>query len=378
MGMALLPCIQDRKPVATPQTSPIDNDTSLRLKLLRFAPIIGVIYVHAYGKTTSYGSETIGRADVNALTDFIRVLISEGLGRIAVPLFFLMAGYLFFANLQPTMEGYLAKMRSRVRTLFVPFIFWNALVLAIILLAQASPVTRPYFNEGAKLLSEGTPYKYLNALFGFTRYPVAYHFWFIRDLMVMVLLAPLFALILRYAALPFYLAVYVCWVGNIWPVLVPGDASVFFFAAGAHFALKGKSLFALDRFGKAALAVYLPLLIIDVVWYEAWFNIYLHRTGLIAGVLVVLYATKLIMRNERMTRWLVGLGGSSFFVYAAHEPLLGTLRTIAYRYLPLEGDFTMLLLYLGIPALVMVLLVLLHRLLSLHFPRALGWVSGGR
>lgn len=364
--------------MASPQTTLIDKDSSLRLKLLRFPPIIGVIYVHAYGKTTSFGSETVGREDVNALTDFIRVLISEGVTRISVPLFFLMAGYLFFANLQPGVRGYLDKARSRVRTLFIPFLFWNLLSLAIVLLAQASPVTQPYFNEGAKLLSEGSLYNYLNALFGFSRYPIAYHFWFIRDLMVMVLLAPLVALILRHAAIPFYLAVYLCWVGDVWPVLIPGDATLLFFAAGAHFALKGESLFALDRFGKAALAIYLPILVVDVVWYGAWFNNFVHRTGLIFGVLAALCATGPILRHERLTQALVGLGGASFFVYAAHEPLLGVLRTIAYRYLPLDGAYTMLLLYLLIPALVITLLVLIHRRLGAHFPRALGWVSGGR
>ncbi|MBU0498922.1 MAG: acyltransferase [Gammaproteobacteria bacterium] len=364
--------------MASPPTSLIDNEASLRLKLLRFPPIIGVIYIHAYGKTISFAGETIGRSDTNALTDIIRVLISEGLARMAVPLFFLMAGYLFFANLELTRQGYLAKLRGRIWTLLVPFLFWNLLFLTIVLLAQASPVTQPYFGGGAKLLTDATPYRYLNAIFGLSGYPIAYHFWFIRDLMLLVLLAPVIAPVMRYAALPFYVAMYICWVGNLWPLVAPGAVGLLFFAAGAHLALKGESLFVFDRFGKLALIAYLPLLIADVIWYGTGFNVYIHRTGLIVGILAVLYSTRLITRNERLTRWLVSLGGASFFVYAAHEPLLGVLRTLAYRYVPLDGPLSPLLLYLFIPVLVMALLALGHRLLGVHFPRALSWVSGGR
>ena len=76
----------------------IDETSSLRLKLLRFPPIIGVVYIHAYFTAITFSHGTIGTEDLNPATDFIRVLVSQGLARIAVPLFFLMAGYLFFAN----------------------------------------------------------------------------------------------------------------------------------------------------------------------------------------------------------------------------------------------------------------------------------------
>ncbi|OQX14317.1 MAG: hypothetical protein BWK76_14900 [Desulfobulbaceae bacterium A2] len=356
----------------------LDSDASLRLKMLRFPPIIGVIYIHAYGKTIDFAGSTLGPAETNALTDFIRVLISECLARTAVPVFFLLSGYLFFINFQLSQQGYWDKLRSRCRSLLLPFLFWNVFVLSVVLLAQALPTFTPYFPEGSALVENQGVFQYLDALLGLTRYPIAYHFWFVRDLMLLALLSPLLAVILRCAALPFFLVVYFCWVSGTWPLTTPAAVGVFFFSAGAFCAIRGQSLFALDRFGPLALVLSLPILLADVVWNTAWFNNYLHRTGMIVGVVAILYSTRLAVRHQGLQDMLVALGGTSFFVYAAHEPLLGFVRTLAYRYVPLDGPYTLLLLYLTIPLLVVATLVACYRLLSLCCPRALGLITGGR
>jgi len=356
----------------------LDNESSLRLKLLRFPPIIGVLYIHAYGMTINYAGGTLGNADINGLTEFIRTLISQGLARTAVPLFFLMSGYLFFANFQWSQQTYGKKILTRFRTLLVPYLFWNFLVLGILALGQAIPISRPYFTGASTPIADYIGwYDYLNALLGLKGYPIAYHFWFIRDLLLLVLLAPVIAIILRYAPLPFFIGVFFCWVWGV-PVFLPAAMSVFFFAAGAFCGIKGKNLFALDTYGTAALIAYVPIVLVDALWYTAWFNVYLHRTGLLVGVVAALYSTRLIARHELLSNWIVALGGTSFFVYAAHEPLLGLVRIFTYKYIPLDGAYTMLVLYLTLPVLIIIVLVWCHRMLTLLCPRALSLVTGGR
>ena len=356
----------------------IDNESSLRLKLLRFPPIIGVIYIHAYGTVIHYSGGSLGTADLNSLTNVIRILLSEGIARTAVPLFFLMSGYLFFATFHWSQQTYLNKILSRLRSLLIPFLFWNLAALAFIALAQAIPSIQPYFTGLGKKIAEYGLFDYVNAVFGLKGYPIAYHFWFIRDLMLLVLLAPALAAIVRFVPIPFFLAVYVCWVTESWPISMPAAVGVLFFSAGALCGVKGQSLFAFDRFAKLIYLAYVPLLIADVVWYEAWFNVYLHRTGLIVGVLAALCVTKHILRFPWLCKALVAVGGASFFVYAAHEPLLGIVRMLAFKYIPLDGAYTMLALYLGIPLLVMAVLVVCHRILSTLCPRPLSLITGGR
>jgi len=356
----------------------LNNESSLRLKLLRFPPIIGVVYIHAYNTVIGYSGGSLGTSHLNDGTNFVRILISEGIARTAVPLFFLMSGYLFFATFHWSEQTYLKKVVTRLRSLLIPFLFWNILVLGFFAVVQAIPATQPYFVGAGKKIAEYGAYDYLSAIVGLGGYPIAYHFWFIRDLMLLVLLAPVLAIVVRVLPIPFFLAVYVCWVTETWPIYAPAAVGVLFFAAGALCGIKGQNLFAFDRFGLAIVLLYVPMLIADVIWYEAWFNVYLHRTGLIFGVLAALYTTKLILRSQGLRQALLGLGGASFFVYAAHEPLLGIVRMLAFKYVPLNGAYTMLALYLGIPVLVMALLVFCHRLLTIWCPRPLSLVTGGR
>ena len=95
-------------------------------------------------------------------------------------------------------------------------------------------------------------------------------------------------------------------------------------------------------------------------------------------MLAALCVTKQILRVPWLCKALVALGGASFFVYAAHEPLLGIVRMLAFKYIPLDGAYTMLALYLGIPVLVVVVLVVCHRILSTLCPRPLSLITGGR
>jgi len=356
----------------------LTSESSLRLKLLRFPPIIGVIYIHAYNTVIGYSGGSLGTSHLNDFTNFVRILISEGIARTAVPLFFLMSGYLFFATFHWSEQTYLKKVATRLRSLLIPFLFWNLLVLVFLVVVQAIPVLQPYFMGTGKRIVEYGATDYLSAILGLHGYPIAYHFWFIRDLMLLVVLAPVLAVIVRFLPIPFFLIVYVCWVTESWPLFAPAAVGVFFFSAGALCGINGQNLFAIDRFGTALLLLYLPMLIADVIWYEAWFNVYLHRTGLIVGVLAALYTTKLILRSKGLCNALLALGSASFFVYAAHEPLLGIVRMVAFKYVPLDGAYTMLALYLGIPVLVMALLVFCHRILTLWCPRLLSVVTGGR
>ena len=356
----------------------LDREVSLRLKLLRFPPIIGVIYIHAYNTAIGYAGGVLGRTEVNDLTLWVRVFLSEGIARIAVPLFFLMSGYLFFATFHWSRQTYWHKMLSRLRSLFIPFLFWNLVGIGFLAMMQAIPDIRPYFTGAGKLVADYSFSEVCTVVFGVGGYPVAYHFWFIRDLMLLVLLAPVLAVIVRFVPIPFFLAVYLCWVSNSWPIYAPAAVGVLFFSAGAFCGLNRRNIFACDRFGPAIVLVFLPLLAIDVIWYDAWFNDYIHRTAMIVGVLVALYLTRFAARSRRVSEALLALGSASFFVYAAHEPLLGVLRMLAFKYIPLDGPYTILLLYLGIPILVMAILVCCHRLLNRICPRLLGVITGGR
>ncbi len=358
--------------------SAITIESSTRLRLLNFPLIIGVIYIHAYSATIDHAGASLGPEHLNYFTDFVRTLISQGLARIAVPLFFLMSGYFFFLGFTWSWRDFGLKLAARTKTLLLPYLFWTISVVVTRFVGQSIPAVNAYFTGDGGLLANVSAYDLANAVLGFTRAPEAYHFWFIRDLMLLMLLSPLIFLLLRYVALPFLGVVFVVWITATWPIYCPDVVGVLFFSLGSYLAMQGKSLFTCDRYGKWFVFVYIPVLLADVIWYDAPFNVCLHRCGIVVGLVAILSGSKYIFTNERLKSLLLWLGSSSFFVYAAHEPLLGIARTVAFQVLPLNWSFTMLLIYLVVPLGVVAVLVALHTVLGAYLPGFLRVVTGGR
>ena len=346
--------------------------------MLRFPLVVGVVFIHAYETDVVFASGSVGLLQPGWLLDLCRNLISQGIARVAVPLFFLMAGYFFFLQFEWTAACYKKKLRDRLHTLLIPFLFWNVCVLALFAVAQSMPATQHYFSGNKAAISTFGAFDYLNAIFGITRFPVSFQFWFIRDLMIMVLLAPLVYVILRRMPVSFLVLVFVCWFFQLWPIYVPSSVALAFFSAGAYVACSGRSLFAWDRYGRIIGALYLVILFADALTKNWIFNGYLHRCGILVGIVVALYITRYIMSHTRLKNFLLWGAGCSFFVFAVHEPVLTMFRGVVYKMLAPASDWLVLLLYVGLPVLVIALAMSAYCVMKWLTPRFLGVISGGR
>lgn len=216
----------------------LDKESSERLSIIRFPLIVGVVFIHSYSSTVGFAADTIGLTESNLFVDFVRDLISQGVARVAVPLFFLMSGYLFFLGFDFSKQTYLEKIKSRVKSLLIPFLFWNLITLFVVALAQAIPVTRQYFSGNNELIASFGCWEYVQAIFGIERTPISYQFWFIRDLMVLVLLSPIVYFINRQVSKFFIFILFGCWFLGVSLWHVPSIEALFFFALGASLAHK--------------------------------------------------------------------------------------------------------------------------------------------
>ncbi len=356
----------------------LNNESSLRLNILRFPLIVGVVFIHAYETNVGLASSIVGVSQNSFLTEFVRNLISQGIARIAVPLFFLMSGYLFFAGVVWSKEKYAEKIKSRIKTLLIPFLFWNIATLILIALAQSLPLTQVYFSGKNALIASYSSFDYLSAIFGIDRSPISYQFWFIRDLMLLVLLAPIIFYLNKKLSFPFLCLLFIAWFISIWPIYAPSVEATLFFSTGCFLALTKKSLFSFDKYGKIITTVYALILIVDILFIKSDINPYLHKAGVILGVLAMLFATKLVVKSTILKQICLSLCKYSFFVYAAHEPLLTISRKVVYKIVQPSSTFLVLSLYFIIPTIVILLLILAHRILFGIFPKFTVTISGGR
>ena len=355
----------------------IDRISSERLNLLRFPLIVGVVFIHAYGTDVGMANARIGMAQSGYLAQFIQDIVSDGLARVAVPLFFMMSGYLFFLGFEWSLDGYKRKLRKRVNTLLIPFLFWNSLALLLFAIAQSLPATRVYFSgENTPIASFGL-YDYLNALLGISQSPIALQFWFIRDLMLMVLLVPVLQLILKKIPTIFLGVIALIWFFGIWPIYTPSSVA-FFFYVGTSLAFSGRSLFTVDRYGNIFLCVYIAILLLDALTKGNEFNGYIHRIGILFGIVSALYVTRLVLKFNKLRSSLLWTSGCSFFVFAVHNPSLVVLRKVSYRFLKPESDMAVLALYFSVPIITIAVAIVLHVILKAVAPKLLSVISGGR
>jgi peptidoglycan/LPS O-acetylase OafA/YrhL len=348
---------------------------SQRLDLLRFPLIVFVVYLHATAMEVTYGDTTV-RLTGSATVQALKLALSGGLQRTAVPLFFLFAGYLFFLDFDGSPAAWRAKVRRRLHTLLLPYLFWNGLICSLFLLGMALPWTSAYFNAQGQLARVG-PLGVIDAMLGITRLPIVYPMWFVRDLMVLVLLTlPLHALLVRTRWLLPVLLLALWSLNRNWPPRTPLEA-VTFFVLGATLALQGASLFSWEKklwlFGPIWLLLFVANLTLPLGYLQAW----IYKMMLAAGVLVALCLPGHALRHVRLSQALIALAPASFFIFAAHEPLMTLVRKLLYRVLA-PTPATVIAIYVLLPLAIIAFTAVLYFLLRRVAPRFAALVSGNR
>ena len=129
-----------------------------------------------------------GQAELEALQR-LEHLAAGRLAQIAVPGFFMISSYLFYRNFQP--NKLMEKWRSRSRTILLPYLLWNALYYAAYAAVTRIPAIRQFIGKPPVLL---TAREFMKALLYYEYNPV---FWYLFQLILLILLAPILYLILR-------------------------------------------------------------------------------------------------------------------------------------------------------------------------------------
>ena len=364
---------------------------------MRFLAVASVVVYHAY--PFSPGVYIVVPPVVTSPADFVRTYISLALMRWALPFLGLVSGYLFFRTLKPTVAGFAAKLRTRVRTLLVPFVIWSGLgVLFTIAVTHSSfAAVSPYWT----VHSVGA------ALDHWLLHPVLYPLWFLQALMTCMLLSPLVYVAVR-ALRWWVLAIALAWWLTGWqPMAVwPWISATAFppFIVGAAFAMLG----ARAPWGPRAPARLVAALAAAWLAAAALYILYGHdlgswvRAGLlpvvVLGICVLWTAPDALRRplraspkafaGDRRSRWSGGpprrrpvvaaalfVAPLSFFVYVTQEPALAVCKNLVGRAGPGVPE---VIVYLVPPLLVVTGSVLAGLALRRLLPRTFAVAAGGR
>jgi surface polysaccharide O-acyltransferase-like enzyme len=350
-----------------------------RIDVLRFPLIVGVVFIHAYQISAVPTSEVLNIEECNLLFNFIRNFISQGVARISVPMFFLISSILFFRNLKFTLSGFASKIHARVQTLLLPFLFWNILTFVLFLILQFFPITQVFFSGSVPKIANLTVWDNFSLILGIGRTPISYQFWFIRDLMLLICVAPFLFLIAQHAyKLPLLILIIFWGLDLEWPLYAPSTEAALFFFIGAVISVKNIDLFKCDKFGDFAIFGYIFFAFMDTIFFGKYLGPYLHKIAICVGMVALLYLTALVVQIESLKYSLIRLSRSSFFIYATHEPILTIVKKVTFKIITPNNSILLLTLYFLIPLTVLVFLLQLNKFFIRFFPNLTKIISGGR
>ncbi|SDD48673.1 acyltransferase family protein [Belnapia rosea] len=368
--------------------APNAADLSRTIEVARVLLVIGLVFLH-YGAIPPGWVSPFRGVDPDAphrVASFVNSAVLFFFFS-AVPLLSTISGWLFFRFSEKRVWPALRRrIGARVRSLYAPLVVWNAVFLLALLALHAT-------GEGASLLRQmnidfdhADGMAYVNAVLGLTDHPVAFQFWFVRDLFLTALLSPLLWLSLRHSP----------WLGAIvlggawtmdWNLVVFFRADVpFFFYLGALARLRGYLPMPSGRATSALVAFYVGLvllrasapLLVDVdAPGTAWLLDFATRAMRPVGVLAC-WGVCLRIAAAPWSGAVARHSNFAFFLHATHYPLIAAVKLVLWHVLPAETDVWLLAHYAASVAVTVLLSFGAARLIAAVSPGLYTFLAGGR
>lgn len=317
-----------------------------RIAMLRCLMIVGVVILHTppYVPITETGP---------GIFDFIKAFFQNAAFRATVPVLTVISGYLLFRS--GLDQHWKRLLEKKLRTIVLPFCIFNFAVLIGAYMAQRQ------FGLGMsyQLLPFDLP-TWLDAAFGLTQAPINYPLNFLRDLIVLMLLAPLLGWVMRRRPWAGFAAMVLVFFNNLDGALILRDVMPIMFYVGGLAATRGWNLLSLDRYALPCLGVLL-VLCLCVVHFRIGNTTYFR---FIAPLLI--WPAAALLHDTWLGRWLQSHSKASFFIFLAHAPLLLVL-SVAYQ--KLGGAIPYPVFWLAVPVLTVAVLCLAYRTLMRTCPR---------
>lgn len=303
---------------------------------------------------------------------------------IAVPLFFFISGYLFFAKYVKFGKAeYIAMLKKKTFTLLIPYLLWNFFSYYVYGLktgyvGDVKPweLYRIFWCKGDGFVGI-SPFGYQFPLLN-----TPYHgvLWFVRDLMVVMICSPLIWWIIRKCRMWSLVLFLIPWVFRIGiPIDGFGYVAFCFFPLGATFSVCRNNVFKyLDRFSYGIFVFYIALLI--MAGYMAYVGFSCRQVD---NLLIVLGGASLLALSYRYcthrgAETIIMYGEASFLIYVLHTSFVFLpLRHVVdpMKEIPYIGN-TMA--YLSMFVFRFVLCVFIYFTWKKISPRTLSFATGGR
>ncbi len=356
-------------------SKPMSKYLSRKIKFVSVLAMFAIVFVNSY----NYGNGTLKPDSLvtkgyNA-AEMFEYFFSNGLFSFAVPMFFIFSGFLLFINYENSVQGYLTKIQKRIFPLLVPYVLWALLSgLAIIILSNFDNFKNLAFIKENNL---GLDKFYLYLI-----KPPAFQLWFLRQVMLLTVLAPVIFLLVKYTKAFILIPFGALWFFNI-NFIIQSEA-LLFFAIGASFAILGKwrnftkrnnriqaVIFALIWISLSLSQMYLATFTKNTVLINI-----VHKFTQLAGIAGMWLVFDHIVKYISTMKGLLLAAAHLFFVFALHEPLLRISYELAI--IPDSTDASHFVLYICLPISIIAVCMILSMVIRKIIRPVHNLLTGGR
>ncbi|MDO6824576.1 acyltransferase family protein [Marinobacter sp. 1_MG-2023] len=340
---------------------------------LKTANLIAIVLVVAIHYNSKHYIDISTGLDLNY---YLQEWITNSLARVAVPFFGFAAGFFYFLNFSK-LGNYWLQLTKRFWSLIIPYLIAVSIV---------------FFHD---LALEFYKYRAIStslSLFGYHfLHPNSIQFWFLRDLIIIVLLlCPILHILITRFPIYTLILIFLSWLVEfqVFPKLsgwyFVNIEVLFFFSIGCFFAKNLTSfenlLINIDNHKRVIIPVFISLSILRVILaphFSVWYGVHgggtatliLYKTIILLGLPTLYIASKSLRDNQTLT-W---LSSFSFFIFLYHIKPISTFSINIASLLVSDS----LLFYLTLPLSILISVVAgysLKRIAPILYSR----INGGR
>ena len=360
------------------------------INFLRFPLIICLVFFHSSSLGIQIGDMIFEINPKDMPVNYYSMLIFSGPLAFRNHFFFFVSGFLFFSSIkQLDLSIYKNKIRNRVNSMLVPYLFWNLTAFAVYFTLQNIPQLNAFTNKDIQLqnffsyfwnnFGEMRAEHFVD--FGSKNYPIASQFWFIRDLMIAALISPAIYFFCKYTKIYGVLLIGILWYFGWW-LNITGFASmcIFFFTAGAYFGINKRNL--IEDFGKVRNLSFVLYPAISIVYCllsrEFVYRVYVHHALIVIGIVFAFNFVAYLFEKEIVKSVPKFLASATFFVFASHELLIKFFRKVAHMIILPENDLEFTALFFLSAIMVIFCALGIYYISRLILPKFTRIITGGR
>lgn len=303
---------------------------------------------------------------------------TNGISGVAVPLFYFISGVLFFKSVN-CIKDCISGIRKRIRSLLVPYMIWNIIFIGWYLFMSVIPGIARFVNSD--MVSHFSLEDPIASLDYLLLEPAGFHLWFLRDLILYVLLSPLIYVACQRFSLVALLLFLVLfgWINR---------CGLPYFSAGAVVAIH----YGLDVFDKGLFKSKVVRFILFVMFGTKCImtmlpscsailhNPYFQQIANMAGIISVWWGYDVMFRTisaGTLEKTLLYISKYSFFIYLFHEPALNIIKKMGLFIIGVN-DMTLVVLYIISPILMTAFSVCVAVMIRMILPKVYAILVGGR